>query len=243
MAHSKEHDTKEDARGHGGKETKASATKADKRPLRTFRLLAGQHIQGDENQKPVTTLHPLTGDVVSERFPSKTYLPGQVVPSRHNLVEAFGPAKFVEVRRYGRGYAPIQEEITEEEDVTLGLTEEGESYTPGQPTPLNRQAPLPNPHGQVSEGHPATSGTPEEMIGTPTAGVSRQFAQTPQEAKAMAVKHADRLPEPPEDKPKNQGKEGVTKKGATAGRRRYGGKAGDSGTGSKQGSGTSSTKS
>jgi hypothetical protein len=158
---------------------------------RLYRVLAGAHQERDYSAKPrrMRVQDPETGEfAVEERYPSKTFTAGQVLESEHNLVDLFGANKFQEVVKRGRRY----ESVTERED-------EDDTYQRADPTPLNAQAPRTAPHGQVYQGHPATSGADGPI--NPDSGV-RQYAQTPEEAREIAEKHADRLPQPKEEKPK-----------------------------------------
>lgn len=159
-----------------------------KAPTRTYKLLAGQHQAADHDAKPtkVRSVDPDTGDyVVTEKYPTRTFTPGQVITSDKPLDKLFGENKFQEVTKRGRRYEPVTED-----DYVDEVDEHGESKTYGDPTPLNAQAPRTFPHGQVLQGHPATSGSPDPA----SLDIQRQFAQTPEEAAEMADKHADRVP-------------------------------------------------
>lgn len=174
-------------------------TKESKKPQRrTYRLLAGAHMSRDYSAKPVKFMgtNPETGEQeVQERYPSKTYTQGQVFEAEQDLIGLFGNNKFQEVVKRGRRY----EVVTEDDDEV----EDSDHTQKADPTPLNAQAPRTAPHGQVYQGHPATSGAGTGNV-DPGSGV-RQYAQTPEEAKEVAERHSDRLPQPKSAEEKARG--------------------------------------
>lgn len=65
-----------------------------------FKLLAGQHVQADKTAKPVKVTAP--DGTVSEKYPSKRYVRGDVVESDDDLAAKHGAGKFMMISDRGR---------------------------------------------------------------------------------------------------------------------------------------------
>jgi hypothetical protein len=132
--------------------------------LRAYRLLAGQHIQADNDWEPPEGAVRRTrsgyfldeeGTIIKDpetdrplRCPSKTYNAGEVVLSEIDLVDRFGHQKF--------------EALDESKSVTV--RRRLQSHTRGDVTPMNeRESASVAPHGQTSTGTPETSTTAEGL--------------------------------------------------------------------------------
>jgi hypothetical protein len=131
-----------------------------------YKVVHGIHVQGDRDQ-------PINGPdgKPTGRFAPRTYKAGETFESEADLVAMHGQ-KFAYV-----GAPPAGKK-----------TKHGESTTLGDPVGVNAEASAVFPHGQVLQGHAATSGS--------SALPPYQHAISPEKAAEMREKHADRLPEP-----------------------------------------------
>lgn len=126
-----------------------------------YQVLLGQHIGPDYSQQPRKTRDALGNE--TERYPSKTYQPGETVDSDLDLVARFGEQKFRHVgesSRQPRG-----------------------SVTPA--TPAEDQRARTFPGGQVLEGFQRTTSAPD---GRPVSGLL-----DPQQHAELQEKHAARI--------------------------------------------------
>lgn len=113
-----------------------------------FKLLAGLHEQADPDWQRPDDAPP------EARAPSRTYRTGEIVESDSDLVDKFGPQKFMYVGESRRKPSSLL-------DPRIGATDPAEDWKPGDPVPeLRRKNPSTAPGGQVTSGFQQATGDP-----------------------------------------------------------------------------------